>query len=98
MTSYWSKMYERTKGDADMRKWYFPMTILGLGGLGVLLFTERGRRSLRMLAEFLPQAPRHFAEWNEAAQRELDRIQATLNQVAESLGDDSFEPGSAYSH
>jgi len=68
-----------------MRKWYFPMTVLGLGGLGVLLFTERGRRSLRRLAEFLPEAPQHFAEWNETAQRELDRIQATLDQVAQSL-------------
>ncbi|HVZ17351.1 MAG TPA: hypothetical protein VG897_09570, partial [Terriglobales bacterium] len=62
-----------------MRKWYFPMTVVGLGGLGVLLFTDRGRRALAWLAEYLPQAPERFAEWNEAAQRELDRIQAALD-------------------
>jgi len=80
-----------------MRKWYLPMTVLGLGGLGVLLFTERGRRSLEWLVEQLPDAPRHFAEWNEAAQRELDRIQTALDDVAKSLGEDPG-PHSAYSH
>lgn len=68
-----------------MRKWYLPMTVLGVGGLGMLLFTERGRRSLQRVMEFLPNAPQHLAEWNETAQRELDRIQKTLDQVAESL-------------
>jgi hypothetical protein len=77
------------EGDA-MRKWYFPMTVLGLGGLGVLLLTERGRRSLQKIVEFLPHAPEHLAEWNEAAQRELDRIQATLNDVAEQLDGGSY--------
>ena len=68
-----------------MRKWYFPMTIMGLGGLGVLLFTERGRRSLLWVAEHLHEAPRQLAEWNEAAQRELDRIQETLDRVARTI-------------
>ena len=73
-----------------MRKWYVPMTVLGLGGLGVLLFTERGRKALRWTMEQLPDAQSQLAEWNETAQRELDRIQSALNRVAESL--DSFEP------
>jgi hypothetical protein len=83
------------EGDDAMRKWYFPMTVLGLGGLGVLLFSERGRRSLQRLVEFLPEAPQHLAEWNETAQRELDRIQDTLNQVAEQLEAGSFPAISA---
>jgi len=78
-----------------MRRWYLPMTVVGLGGLGVLLFTERGRRSLEWLMEQLPDAPRHFAEWNETAQRELDRIQAALDEVAKTLDEG---PQSAYSH
>jgi len=73
-----------------MRKWYLPMTVLGLGGVGMLLFTDRGRRGLRWAIEHLPDAPQHLAQWNETAQRELDRIQATLNQVAESLGNESL--------
>lgn len=81
-----------------MRKWYLPMTVLGLGGLGVLLFTDRGRRALALLAEYLPEAPERFAEWNEAAQRELDRIQSALDHVAETLRDEGLDPHSAYSH
>jgi len=43
--------------------------------------TERGRQTLRWITENLQRA----VEWNEAAQRELDRIQIALNRVAESL-------------
>jgi len=68
-----------------MRRWYFPMTVVGLGGLGVLLFTDRGRRSLAWVAEHLHEAPKQLAEWNETAQRELDRIQQTLDAVARTL-------------
>ncbi|HEY5174033.1 MAG TPA: hypothetical protein VII95_00530 [Terriglobales bacterium] len=31
------------------------------------------------------QAPERWLEWNENAQSELDRIQAALNRIAESL-------------
>ena len=68
-----------------MRKWYLPMTVLGLGGLGVLLFTERGRRVIAEVSEYISDAPARFAEWNDTAQRELDRIQTALNRVASSL-------------
>ena len=94
--SFGLNLYERAEGDG-MHRWYLPMTVVGLGGLGMLLFTERGRRSLGWFLEQLPEAPRHFAEWNEAAQRELDRIQETLDRVAESLGEESIR-GEAYSH
>lgn len=73
-----------------MRKWYFPMTVVGLGGLGVLLFTERGRRAIEWMGDRVEDAPETLADWNEAAQRELDRIQLALNRVAKSL--DSMEP------
>ena len=97
MSSIASILYGRAEG-AAMRKWYFPMTVVGLGGLGWLLFTKRGRRAVGMLAEYLPQAPQRFAEWNEAAQRELDRIQTALDHVAENLRDEGFDRHSAFSH
>lgn len=81
-----------------MRKWYLPMTVLGLGGLGVLLFTDRGRRVLGSLVEYLPNASHQLAEWNETAQRELDRIQTALDQVADALGDEGLGSPSAFSH
>jgi hypothetical protein len=68
-----------------MRKWYIPLTLMGLGGLGVLCLTARGRRTLRWVFENVDRAPESFLEWNEAAQRELDRIQTALNRVADSL-------------
>ncbi len=68
-----------------MRKWYLPLTVVGLGGLGWLLLTERGRNALHWAGEHMQEAPERFLEWNEAAQRELDRIQMALNRVSESL-------------
>jgi hypothetical protein len=61
------------------------MTVVGLGGLVALLFTDRGRRSLRWITEHLPEAQEQLAVWNETAQRELDRIQTALNSIADSL-------------
>jgi hypothetical protein len=68
-----------------MRKWYIPLTLAGLGGLGVLFLTERGRKALGWVLENIHRAPEGFLDWNEAAQRELDRIQTALTRVAESL-------------
>jgi hypothetical protein len=68
-----------------MRRWYVPLTMLGLGSLGALLLSERGRNNLRAMSENSGPAPERWLEWNDSAQRELDRIQATLNRIAESL-------------
>ncbi len=69
-----------------MRKWTMPLTLLGLGGgIGFLILSERGQQAMRWMAENLSRGPDKFLEWNETAQRELDRIQAALNEVADSL-------------
>jgi hypothetical protein len=68
-----------------MRKWYVPLAVLGVSGVGVVLLSPRGRAALRWLADNLQRAPEQLLEWNEAAQRELDHIQAALNRVAASL-------------
>jgi hypothetical protein len=68
-----------------MRRWYVPLAVLGLGGIGLLVLTDRGRRSLRWAMERMDSAPDTLAEWNDAAQRELERIQTALNRVATSL-------------
>jgi hypothetical protein len=69
-----------------MRKWYVPVTVIGISGLGMLFLTDRGRKAVRWAFENLNRAPDTLLEWNEAAQRELDRVQTALNRVAESLG------------
>ena len=68
-----------------MRKFYLSLSVLAVGGLGALLFTDKGRQALRWLNENAHQAPDRLLEWNEYAQRELDRIQTALNRVAETL-------------
>jgi hypothetical protein len=66
-----------------MRKWYVPVTVVGLSGLGMFLFTQRGRWLLRWLYENTRSEA--LLEWNETAQRELERIQTALNRVAATL-------------
>jgi hypothetical protein len=68
-----------------MRRWYMPLTVLGLGGIGAFLLSERGRTTLRAMFEDLREAPERWLEWNESAQTELDRIQDALNRITESL-------------
>ncbi len=68
-----------------MKKWAVPLAVLGLGSVGALAFTRRGRRALWWALDHLEEAPERIAEWNEAAQRELDNIQSALDAVAESL-------------
>ena len=68
-----------------MRRWYVPLTVLGLAGLGALVLTQRGRQALTWLAENLDQAPETLRQWNETTQRELERLRAAVNQLADSL-------------
>ena len=68
-----------------MRKWFLPLTVLGVGGIGALVFSERGRKAIGWVFDRMEEAPDRIAEWNESAQDELDRIQTALNQVAETL-------------
>lgn len=68
-----------------MHRWYLPVAVFGLGSLSVLVLTERGREVVSWLGGQLERAPDRILDFNEAVQRELDRIQAALDQVAQSL-------------
>jgi len=68
-----------------MQKWFLPLTVLGLGGLGLLVLSDRGQDALQWVFNKLDEAPEQFNDWNARAQEELDRIQLALNRVAESL-------------
>jgi len=83
--------WRRTR-ETPMRRWYVPLTVLGLGSIGAFLLTERGRSALRAIFEGFEQAPDRLLELNDTFQSELDRIQAALDQIAESL-DPHPEPG-----
>jgi len=68
-----------------MRRWYLPLTVLGLAGLGALILTQRGRQVLDWLVENFENAPDTLLEWNEAVQGELERLRAAVDQLADSL-------------
>jgi hypothetical protein len=68
-----------------MQKWFLPLTVLGIGGLGLLVLSDRGQDAISWAFKKLDEAPDAFSDWNERAQDELDRIQMALNRVAESL-------------
>ena len=76
-----------------MRKWFVPLTVLGVGGIGAFLLSDKGKETLRRWRSRFEEAPERWVEWNENAQIELERIQAALNQIAESL-----EPRSQTGH
>lgn len=66
-------------------KWYLPMAVFGLGSLGLLVLTDRGREAVRWIGDQFEQAPDRILDFNESVQREIDRIQLALDRVAEQL-------------
>ncbi len=63
-----------------MRKWYIPLTLLGLGGLGAFLLSEPGRKAVVWVRDSLLFEP--LQEWNENTERELARLEKTLDQLS----------------
>ena len=40
-----------------MRRWYVPLTVLGIGSIGAFLLSERGRSTLRAIFDDFHQTP-----------------------------------------
>jgi hypothetical protein len=68
-----------------MRKWFLPLTMLGIGSIGALVLSERGRQALEWIFDRLDEAPDRIADWNDSAQTELNKIQDALNEIADTL-------------
>jgi hypothetical protein len=69
-----------------MRKWYLPLTVLGLGGLGVLFATEKGREALSRAVDFLDEFPARYSDWSAQTEIEIANIQSAIDKIAHSLG------------
>ena len=67
------------------KRWYMPLAVLGVSGLGAFLLSERGRDTVRWVTERIAHHQQKFSEWNEAAERELDRLEEALDRVAASI-------------
>jgi hypothetical protein len=72
-------------GGVAMRKWLVPLMVVGVGSLGAFFLTDKGRTAVRRWTSYLDEAPEHWEDWNDAARAEMERIQNTLNQIAQSL-------------
>jgi len=68
-----------------MRKWYLPLTVLGVAGLAALALSERGRESVRRALGRWEDPPEPLREWNESAQRELESLQEALERLSDTL-------------
>ena len=68
-----------------MRKWYLPLTVLGVAGLAALALSERGRDSVRRMLGRMEDAPEPFRGWNEASQRQLESLQEALERLSDTL-------------
>jgi hypothetical protein len=68
-----------------MRRWFLPLTVIGLGSVGAFLLSERGRETLRGLLKKHRNSPEGWQELNAGVQSEMDRIQAALDQIAASI-------------
>lgn len=69
-----------------VRRWTIPLTCLGLGGLGAMLYSERGRKLIRVVAERVGQTPAQLAAWNDAAKQELSHIRQAVKELEQSIG------------
>ena len=70
----------------SVRRWTIPLTLAGLGGLGAMLFTSRGRKLIHSVAERRDAKSGRLAAWNDSAQKELDHIQQELKELEHSIG------------
>ncbi len=68
-----------------MRRWFLPLTVIGLGSVGAFLLSERGRETLRALWTRFQESPEGWQELNAGVQSGLDRIRAALDQIASSI-------------
>jgi hypothetical protein len=70
----------------SIRKWSIPLAFVGLGGLGAILFSERGRKLIHSAAMRFQAAPGRLLAWNNSAQQELNYIQQEVRELEQSLG------------
>lgn len=68
-----------------MKNWLFPITVLGISGVGLLLSTERGREQVRGLFDRMMEHGDPFGEFNKFLDEQLNSIQKALDSVAEAL-------------
>ena len=68
-----------------MKKWYVPVTLLGISGLGLLFASERGRARVRRVVDQFMEHGDPLGEFNKFCEEQLQTIQENLDRLAEAL-------------
>ncbi|HZU30341.1 MAG TPA: hypothetical protein VFB79_04455 [Candidatus Angelobacter sp.] len=68
-----------------MKKWYLPLTVLGLSGLGLVFASERGRARVRQLVDQWMEHGDPLGEFNNFCEEQLKMIQENLDRLSEAL-------------
>jgi hypothetical protein len=68
-----------------MRKWYVPLTMLGLGGLGLLFVSERGQQAVKALLDSFEEHPEGWDSFHRGVNRELAQIESALSEIEAEL-------------
>lgn len=69
-----------------MRKWFVPLTVIGLSGLGLAAASPTARRRMNRFFQAVAQAPSRLETFNDVLESELDTIQRAINEIAQALG------------
>jgi hypothetical protein len=73
------------KETVSISQWGLGGLGLLVGSVGILVMSARGRRLLHSVSHKLENAPSHLEQWNDAAERELARLQRMLDELASSM-------------
>ncbi len=68
-----------------MKKWFLPVTVLGLSGLGLVFASERGRERVSLWLNHLMEHGDPLGEFNKFCDDQLDHIQQSLDRLSEAL-------------
>jgi hypothetical protein len=68
-----------------MKNWLFPVTVLGLSGLGLLFASERGRERMRDFVDRLLEHGDPLGEFSKFVDEQMNAIQTALDSVAAAL-------------
>jgi hypothetical protein len=70
-----------------MGKWFLPVTVLGLSGLGLVFASERGRERLLSFLDRMAEHGDPLGEFNKLCEEQLHNIQSGLDRLADALNE-----------
>ncbi len=70
-----------------MGKWFLPVTVLGLSGLGLIFASQRARERLYAFVDRVAEHSDPLGEFNTLCEEQLRTIQSSLDRLADALNE-----------